>query len=190
MTLFLKAATALLSLTATTGALPQTAMPKKAASSANSAAVEPAWKVICPDSAAASGNAPQPCSLVQNLVAGEQKQRLLTVIVQRNAEVGHAMTVALPHGVLFPAGVTLQIDDAPAKPLIVQSSDQNGAYAGMPIDDATMSALKGGKSLKVGFSGTNGQRILVPVTLKDFGPGLTQLDKTPLPAPPATAKKS
>jgi invasion protein IalB len=152
-------------------------------------AAGPAWQLVCaPAPGASPSPAPapnQPCSLVQNLLAGEQKQRLLTVILQRTPQAGHAMTVALPHGVLFPGGVSAQIDDAPEKPMMVQTSDQNGAYTGTAVDAAMLTALRGGKTLKIGFTAGNGQRIVVPVTLKDFPAGLAALDKSPLPVAPA-----
>jgi invasion protein IalB len=156
-------------------------------------AAGPAWQLVCAPAPAASPTpspapaASQPCSLVQNLLAGEQKQRLLTVILQRTPQAGHNMTIALPHGVLFPAGVSLQVDEAPEKPLVVQTSDQNGAYTGTAIDVTLLTALRGGKTIKIGFTAGNGQRIVVPVTLKDFPAGLTALDKSPLPVAPKPA---
>lgn len=159
-------------------------------------AAGPAWQLVCgpaPAASAAPAPAPaanQPCSLVQNLLAGEQKQRLLTVILQRTPQAGHNMTIALPHGVLFPRGVGVQVDEAAEKPLAVQTSDQNGAYTGTPVDAAMLAAMRGGKTLKIGFTAGNGQRIVVPVTLRDFPTGLTALDKSPLPPapkPPAPA---
>lgn len=157
-------------------------------------AAGPAWQLVCNPAPAASGApapapaaAPQQCSLVQNLLAGEQKQRLLTVILQRTPQAGHTMTIALPHGVLFPAGVSLQVDEAAAKPLAVQTSDQNGAYTGTAVDAALLGALRAGKTLKIGFTAGNGQRIVVPVTLRDFATGLTALDKSPLPPAPKPA---
>jgi len=158
----------------------------------------PAWQLVCAPAPAASPTpaptpapaANQPCSLVQNLLAGEQKQRLLTVILQRTPQAAHAMTIALPHGVLFPSGVSFQVDETPERPLVVQTSDQNGAYTGIAVDAALLTALRGGKTLKIGFTAGNGQRIIVPVTLRDFPAGLVALDKSPLPVapkPPAPA---
>ncbi|WP_158298806.1 invasion associated locus B family protein [Sphingomonas psychrotolerans] len=151
----------------------------------------PAWQLVCAPSVSPTPSpapaASQPCSLVQNLLAGEQKQRLLTVILQRTPQAGHNMTVALPHGVLFPPGVSLQVDETAEKPLVVQTSDQNGAYTGTAVDAALLTALRGGKTLKIGFTAGNGQRIIVPVTLKDFPAGLAALDKSPLPAVPKPA---
>jgi invasion protein IalB len=167
----------------------QTAPAPAAAPAAQAAG--PAWQLVCaPAPAAGTTPAPapaanQPCSLVQNLLAGEQKQRLLTVILQRTPQSGHNMTIALPHGVLFPRGVSVQIDEAAEKPLAVQTSDQNGAYTGAAVDAAMLAALRGGKTLKIGFTAGNGQRIVVPVTLRDFPAGLTALDKSPLPPAPA-----
>lgn len=167
-------------------AIPSHAVPLQQAA----APAEAAWKVLCPPAEAAPApSGAQPCSLVQNLVAGEQKQRLLTVIFQRTAQAGHSLTIALPHGLFFPAGVTLQVDDGAEQALVVQTSDENGAYVGIPVDAAMRAALTGGKSLKVGFTGSNGQRMIVPVTLKDFPAGLAALDKSPLPGAPAPAAK-
>ncbi|NIJ20932.1 invasion protein IalB [Sphingomonas naasensis] len=170
----------------------QTAPAAPAAAPAAQAA-GPAWQLVCSPAPAASGTpatapaASQPCSLVQNLLAGEQKQRLLTVILQRTPQAGHNMTIALPHGVLFPAGVSLQVDEAATKPLAVQTSDQNGAYTGTPVDAVLLGALRAGKTLKIGFTAGNGQRIVVPVTLRDFPTGLAALDKSPLPPSPRPA---
>jgi len=175
------------------GAQAQTS-PAPAAAPAAPQAAGPAWQLVCSPAPAASPTpapapaANQPCSLVQNLLAGEQKQRLLTVILQRTPQAGHNMTIALPHGVLFPRGVSVQVDEAAEKPLVVQTSDQNGAYTGTPIDAATLAAMRGGKTLKIGFTAGNGQRIIVPVTLRDFPAGLTALDKSPLPPAPAPAR--
>lgn len=165
-----------------------------AATPAPAPAAGPAWQLVCSPAPAAGGATPapapaanQPCSLVQNLLAGEQKQRLLTVIVQRTAPAGHNMTIALPHGVLFPRGVSVQVDEAAEKAIAVQTSDQNGAYTGTPVDATMLAALRAGKTLKIGFTAGNGQRIVVPVTLRDFPAGLVALDKSPLPVAPKPA---
>lgn len=167
-----------------------------AAPATPAAAPETAWQLICPK-APAEGSAPATsapahgCGLVQNLVAGEQKQRLLTLIVKRSTATAYNLTIALPHGLLFPPGVALQVDETPERTLVVQTSDQNGAYSGTPIDGDLLKALRGGKTLKVTFSSGSGQRIMVPVTLKDFATGMTALDKTPVPPvtpSPAPAK--
>ncbi len=168
--------------------------PARTPAPAAAQATGPAWQLVCgPPPAASPTPAPapaanQPCSLVQNLLAGEQKQRLLTVILQRTPQAGHNMTIALPHGVLFPRGVSVQVDEAAEKPLAVQTSDQNGAYTGTPVDAAMLAAMRGGKTVKIGFTAGNGQRIVVPVTLRDFPAGLTALDKSPLPPAPAPAQ--
>jgi invasion protein IalB len=180
----------------TTGMQAAPAKPAQTVAAPTPAAAQPAgpaWQLVCaPAPAAAATPVPapaanQPCSLVQNLLAGEQKQRLLTVILQRTPQAGHNMTIALPHGVLFPGGVSLQVDEAAEKPLVVQTSDQNGAYTGTAVDAALLTSLRAGKTLKIGFTAGNGQRIVVPVTLRDFPAGLTALDKSPLPVAPKPA---
>jgi hypothetical protein len=58
----------------------------QAAGPAPAPAGEAAWKVVCPPEAA--GAAAQPCSLMQNLVAGDKQQRLLTVLLTRSRRSG------------------------------------------------------------------------------------------------------
>ncbi len=181
-------------------AFAQKAPAKPATPAAAPAAAEPAWTVICPQAPAPAAGATAPatpvaapaCGLVQNLVAGEKKQRLLTVIIKRTAPTGNNMTLALPHGLLFAPGVGLQVDEAAERSIAVQTSDENGAYAGTAIDADFLKSLQGGKTLKISFTGGTGQRIIIPVTLKDFAPGMAALGKTPLaPAPtPAAAPKA
>ncbi len=126
------------------------------------------WAYSC--QAAGITDKPQ-CRIMQNLTVnkGDQQQRLLTVIVREQAKAkNHALLLALPHGLFLPAGVEIKVDqDKPAK-LIVQTSDAQGAYAGIEISDELLAALKKGNQMSVSFLSAARKRISVPVTLKGF----------------------
>ena len=129
---------------------------------------EPArlWSVSCADKAAAEGSQ---CQMVQTLAMKQTGKRLLTIAVQKQEKAEHPrLIVGLPHGVYFPAGVGIAVDDGAKKKIVVETSDANGAYAITEIDDATLAALRKGTQLKVSFENGKQQELVVPVSLKGF----------------------
>ena len=96
-------------------------------------------------------------------------QRLLTVVVEpREGAPNHAIVVALPHGVFLPAGAVIKIDDGAEQKMVIQTSDANGAYAGMAISDEMLAAMKKGQRLVIGFKTAQQQDLAIPVTLIGF----------------------
>lgn len=143
----------------------------------------PRWVLAC--------NEPRPthaCAIIQNLASGPQQQRVLTVGVRHSPFKGHLMTIALPHGILFPAGVRMQVDDGPELRMVVQSSDATGAYTGMAIDAALLAAMESGSVLNISFSSNRAQRINIPVSLKNFRSALEELAEVPRPPAPNSAE--
>ena len=124
------------------------------AQSSESASNEPAatlttWVVNCAADATGDGLA---CRMVQNLVVTETKQRLLSVIIQMPAgSVTPVMTLALPHGLDFSAGVTATIDEKEPFNMALKTSDQQGAYANAVFEEYLLEALKVGTKMKVSF---------------------------------------
>ncbi|MBC01236.1 MAG: invasion associated locus B family protein [Rhodobacteraceae bacterium] len=133
---------------------------------------EPAqnWVVQCGE------ETPKRCRVVQNIVMQKTNQRLLTVVVEpREGAPNHALVLALPHGVFLPAGATVKVDEGEPSPMVIQTSDANGAYAGMAISDELLASLKKGTQLTVAFKTAQRQDIAVPVTLIGFTAAYTQL---------------
>ena len=111
------------------------------------------------------------CSVFQSLSVrrGNAVQRLLTITVQtQEKSTEDYLLLSLPHGLYLPAGVELQVDDAKAEKVDIETSDTNGAYAGTKFTPALLSAFKGGKSLKVTMVSADRKRITVPAPLKGF----------------------
>lgn len=128
------------------------------------------WVVQCGE------ETPKRCRAVQNIVMQKTSQRLLTVVVEpREGAPNHALVLALPHGVFLPAGATVKVDDGAPSPMVIQTSDANGAYAGMAINDELLASLKKGTQLTVAFKTAQRKDIAVPVTLIGFTAAYTQL---------------
>ncbi|MAA97179.1 MAG: invasion associated locus B family protein [Stappia sp.] len=124
------------------------------------------WVVQCGE---AKEGAPKQCRALQNIVMKDSGQRLLTVVVEpREGAPNHAIVVALPHGVFLPAGAVIKIDDGAEQKMVIQTSDANGAYAGMAISDEMLAAMKKGQRLVIGFKTAQQQDLAIPVTLIGF----------------------
>ena len=120
------------------------------------------WTVNCTGDAAA-----RTCSIIQNLVT-DQQQRLLTLLVQADAKGQPSLLLVLPHGLFLPAGVQIRIDGGKPQKLVIQTADENGGYAGVPITPPLLATLRKGQELNVTFFSAQQNDITVPVTLAGF----------------------
>jgi invasion protein IalB len=145
----------------------------QAAGAPASGEAAPNWVVQCSE---ATEKAPKRCRVLQNIVMQEGGQRLLTVVVEpREGAPNHALVLALPHGVFLPAGAAIRVDEGEATPLVIQTSDANGAYAGTAISDDLLASLKKGQRLIVAFKTAQQQDLAIPVTLIGFTAAYSQL---------------
>jgi invasion protein IalB len=76
--------------------------------------------------------------------------------------------VQLPLGLNLPAGAKLQVDDGKTNDLQIQTCENRGCYASMPIAPEMLTALKSGKQLKVSFQNLTKETIAIPMPLTDF----------------------
>jgi invasion protein IalB len=97
-----------------------------------------------------------------------QLQRLLTVMVQSDGADGESLILALPHGLLFPAGVQVSVDGGAATPVTVQTSDVSGAYGGATLTPELAASMRAGTQMQVSFASVDQERMAVPVTLTGF----------------------
>jgi invasion protein IalB len=85
------------------------------------------------------------------------------------------MLLSLPHGLYFPPGLSIAIDRGKATNVAIQTSDQNGAYAAMPLTDDLITAMKLGKNLNIAMRFADGRDVVAPLTLSGFGAALEKL---------------
>jgi invasion protein IalB len=133
-----------------------------------------AWSVSCASGADATA---LECQMSQNLTESKTGQRVLTVTIRKQSKDGAlAMLLALPHGLFIPAGASYQIDDGEKKTAAIQTSDQNGAYAAVPLSADLVRILKAGTNLNIGMESVTRNVVTIPVSLNGFSAAIDKLD--------------
>ena len=74
----------------------------------------------------------------------------------------------LPLGLNIPVGGKLQVDEGKTYDLLIQTCEQRGCYANLPIAPDLLAALRSGKQLKVSFQNLGKETLTVPMPLADF----------------------
>ncbi len=74
----------------------------------------------------------------------------------------------LPHGLDLAAGVKAQIDTGDALSPAIVTSSQAGVFARSVMTAKTLASLRKGKTMTVAFSGLNGSKLSIPVSLQGF----------------------
>lgn len=112
-------------------------------------AAERSWAVACAEPAAGQ---PRSCRLAAQAILQPQNQRLLGAVLLRQPETRTlSLVFQLPHGAALPAGLAWQVDEGEAQRLAFQTSDAEGLYAGVPVADDLLAALRRGSTLRVSF---------------------------------------
>ena len=133
------------------------------------------WVVNC---ASGGQSTDLQCQVSQNLTESKTGQRVLTVTVRKQTgeNAGLAMLLALPHGLFLPAGETYQIDSGAKATVAIQTSDQNGAYAAVPLTPELLTAMKAGTNLNIGMESVTRKPVTIPVTLTGFTAAIDKLE--------------
>lgn len=133
----------------------------------------PEWVVTCAPSADQTRTT---CQMEQILFLAETGQPLVSAVVRPQAEDSRmAMLLSLPHGLYFPQGLTITIDGGESTNVAIQTSDQKGAYAALPLTDELVTAMKLGKTLKISMRFADGRDTEVALTLNGFTAALEKL---------------
>lgn len=78
------------------------------------------------------------------------------------------LTVQVPVGLDIASGIALQVDNAKAETLAVQTCELKGCFATLPLTAERLAALKAGKTLNVGFQNLSKQVFTLPFVLTSF----------------------
>ena len=130
------------------------------------AAASPGWAARC---TSASRDAPLECAIEQTAVLSKTGQLVVLVNIRVPSDT-HApiLLVQLPLGLNLPVGAKLQVDDGKVTDLQIQTCENRGCYATMPLPPDVLAALKSGKQMKLSFQSMNKETIAVPMPLADF----------------------
>jgi invasion protein IalB len=131
------------------------------------------WNLVCDTPPGARA---EQCAMVQSVVAEDQQNVGLTVIVLKTADgKKRIIRVLAPLGVLLPSGLGLKIDNVDVGRAGFVRCLSNGCIAEVVMQDDLIAKLKAGTTATFIVFKTPEQGVGIPVTLKGFSGGLEQL---------------
>jgi invasion protein IalB len=133
---------------------------------AAAAPAAPGWAARC---SSASRDAPLECAVEQTAILSKTGQLVVLVNIRVPSDT-HAPVamVQLPLGLNLPGGARFQVDDGKTTELQIQTCENRGCYAAVPIPADLLAALRSGKQLKVSFQNLTKETITIPMPLADF----------------------
>ena len=127
---------------------------------------QPGWVARC---ASASRDAPLECAVEETAVLTKTGQLIVLVNIRVASDTRTPVAlVQLPLGLNLPAGAKLQVDDGKTVDLQIQTCENRGCYANLPIAPDMLAAMRSGKQLKVSFQNLAKDAITIPMPLTDF----------------------
>ncbi len=140
--------------------------PAAAPPSGTAAPASPGWAGRC---SSASRDAPLECAIEQTAVLSKTGQLIVLVNIRVPGDSRAPVAlVQLPLGLNLPLGAKLQVDDGKAVDLPIQTCENRGCYASLPIAPELLASLKSGKQLKLSFQDLANETITIPIPLADF----------------------
>jgi len=127
---------------------------------------QPGWVARC---ASGSRDAPLECAVEETAVLTKTGQLVVLVNIRVTSDTRMPIAlVQLPLGLNLPAGAKLQVDDGKTVDLQIQTCENRGCYANLPIAPDMLAAMRSGKQLKVSFQNLAKDPITIPMPLRDF----------------------
>jgi invasion protein IalB len=109
------------------------------------------------------------CAVEQTAVVTNTGQLIASVVVRVPHDTRQpVMMIQVPVGLYLPAGVNIQVDEDKPLPFTLQTCDVKGCYAGAPLTQDLLAAMKTGKKLAVVFQSMQKENISVPLPLENF----------------------
>jgi invasion protein IalB len=140
--------------------------PAPSPSSAPAAPAQPGWAARC---SSPSRDAPLECAMEQNAILTKTGQLVVLVNIRVPGDTRAPIAlVQLPLGLNLQAGAKFQVDDGKSANLPIQTCENRGCYASVPISPETLNALRSGKQLKISFQDLGKETITIPLSLNDF----------------------
>lgn len=131
------------------------------------------WQMSCDTPPGAST---EQCAIIQNVVAEDQPNVGLSVIVLRTADrEARLLRVLAPLGVLLPNGLGLNIDGTDMGRVAFVRCLPNGCVAEVVLDDSMIDKLSAGTNAIFVVFKTPEEGIGIPVSLNGFKDGFAQL---------------
>lgn len=131
------------------------------------------WQMSCDTPPGASF---EQCAIIQNVLAEDQPNVGLSVIILRTADrEARLLRVLAPLGVLLPNGLGLNVDGEDMGRVAFVRCLPNGCVAEVVLDDALVETLTSGESAIFVVFKTPEEGIGIPVSLNGLQEGFAQL---------------
>jgi invasion protein IalB len=140
--------------------------PPPSPSSTPAAPAQAGWAVRC---SSPSRDAPLECAMEQNAILTKTGQLVVLVNIRVPGDTRAPVAlVQLPLGLNLQTGAKFQIDEGKSADLPIQTCENRGCYASVPISPETLNAMRSGKQLKISFQDLGKETITIPLSLNDF----------------------
>ena len=134
--------------------------------SASAAPAQPGWAARC---SSPSRDAPLECAIEQSAILTKTGQLVVLINIRVPSDTHTPIAVIqLPLGLNLQVGAKFQVDDGKSSELPIQTCENRGCYASVPISPETLNALRSGKQLKIVFQDLAKETIAIPLPLNDF----------------------
>jgi invasion protein IalB len=131
------------------------------------------WQMSCDTPPGASA---EQCAIIQNVLAEDQPNVGLSVIVLRTADrEARLLRVLAPLGVLLPNGLGLNVDGTDMGRVAFVRCLPNGCIAEVELDDEIIGVLSEGESAIFVVFKTPEEGVGIPVSLEGFSEGFEAL---------------
>jgi invasion protein IalB len=131
------------------------------------------WQMSCDTPPGASG---EQCAIIQNVLAEDQPNVGLSVIVLRTADrEARLLRVLAPLGVLLPNGLGLNVDGTDMGRVAFVRCLPNGCIAEVELDDEIIGVMSEGESAIFVVFRTPEEGVGIPVSLEGFSEGFAAL---------------
>lgn len=131
------------------------------------------WQMSCDTPPGASS---EQCAIIQNVLAEDQPNVGLSVIVLRTADrEARLLRVLAPLGVLLPNGLGLNVDGTDMGRVAFVRCLPNGCIAEVELDDEIIKVLSEGESAIFVVFKTPEEGVGIPVSLEGFAEGFAAL---------------
>ena len=155
----------------------QTVTPKGDLGAPETEQAQDPWLVDCGEAESLSLGK---CRLLQTVVIKETGQPLLTAAVETRPDGrDYSLVLKVPHGILLPPGMALELEGVERMVLRYRLSDATGVFAATVVSSELLEAMKKGDMLKIWVVTAEGQKVGIPVTLRGFAEAFKKLGSTP-----------
>jgi invasion protein IalB len=122
------------------------------------------WRVECANNGKALD-----CRVLAEVVERDSRQIITSLTIRYPAATKKPVVMMqVPLGVLVTEPVSLQVDNDKAESTKIQTCTKAGCFAGSPVSDTMIAAMRGGKELKIVFYNVNKQPVTVTLPLAGF----------------------